>query len=120
MQMSKKAVRNMIVRAIARCEEILDQNIADHDDLEHGNEANTAQIEAWRTQKLADIVSANDAVCQKLVLLQSILAALDEQEKAEQLSYANQQEIILSILESLGDSDDEAEAERARNDLERR
>jgi len=120
MQMTKKAVRNMIVRAIERCEEILDQNITDHDDLEHGNDSNTAQIEAWRTQKLADIVSANDAVCQKLVLLQSILAALDEQEKAEQLSYANQQEIILSILESLGDSDDEAEAERARNDLERR
>jgi hypothetical protein len=119
MQMSKKEIRDMLVRAIERCEDILDQNIADHDDLEHGNDSNTAQIEAWRVKKLAEIVSANDAVCQKLVLLQSILAALDEQEKAEQLSYANQQEIILSILKSLHD-DDEAEAERARNDLERR
>ena len=115
MQMSKKAVRNMIVRAIARCEEILDQNIADHDDTEHADD----QDEVLRVFQ-ARIVSENDAVCQKLVLLQSILAALDEQEKAEQLSYANQQEIILSILELLGDSDDEAEAERARNDLERR
>lgn len=120
MQMSKKDIRSMLVRAIERCEEILDQNIADHDDLEHGNDSNTAQIEAWRVTKLAEIVSENDAASQKLVLLQSILAALDEQEKAEQLSYANQQKIILSILESLGESDDEAEAERARNDLERR
>ena len=115
MQMSKKAVRNMLVRAIARCEEILDQNIADHDDTEHADD----QDEVLRAFQ-ARIVSENDEACQKLVLLQSILAALDEQEKAEQLSYANQQEIILSILESLGDSDDEAEAERARNDLERR
>jgi len=112
MQMSKKAVRDMLVRAIERCEEMLDEAICNHDDLDYSTEQETAKTIQ------ASIVLHCDALSRKLVLLQSILVALDEQEKAEQLSYANQQEIILSILESLGDSDDEAE--RARNDLERR
>ena len=96
MQMTKKAVRNMIVRAIERCEEILDQNITDHDDTEHADD----QDEVLRAFQ-ARIVSENNAVSQKLVLLQSILAALDEQEKAEQASYAQQETLILSILKSL-------------------
>lgn len=99
MQMSKKEIRDMLVRAIERCENMLDEAITTHDDLDYSTEQETAK------DLQATIVLHSNKLSQKLVLLQSILAALDEQEKAEQASYAQQETLILSILNSLNEND---------------
>lgn len=99
MHINIQFVREKLVNAIERCEAMLDETITNHDDLDYSTEQETAKT------LQASLVLHSDALSQKLALLQSILVALDEQEKAEQASYAQQEALILSILNSLDEND---------------